>query len=231
MYSAKRAGKDRVRRFDPERDPLEWGNKAAGEIRAAVERPEAIEAVYQPVVSLADGRLVGYEALARFPNLPDRPVNKLFAQAHGCGLGAELEAAALRAALEPLGRPPGTHLALNLSPGTLASERDAGRASGGPHRPRDRAHRAPAVPAEEELAGALGELRERGAMIAIDDIGAGYSGLQQLMRVSPDIVKLDRELTRAIHADPPRMALVESFVRFARRVGRNRVRRGDREPR
>jgi hypothetical protein len=74
-------------------------------------------------------------------------------------------------------------------------------------------------PAEDELAGALEELRERGALIAIDDIGAGYSGLQQLMRVGPDIVKLDRELTRAIHTDPPRMALVDSFVRFSRRVG------------
>ena len=39
------------------------------------------------------------------------------------------------------------------------------------------------------------------------------------MWVRPDIVKLDLELTRAIHSDPVRMALVESLVRFARRVG------------
>ena len=39
------------------------------------------------------------------------------------------------------------------------------------------------------------------------------------MRVRPDIVKLDRNLTKAIHADPARMVLVESFVRFARRTG------------
>jgi diguanylate cyclase (GGDEF)-like protein len=219
MYTAKRAGKDRVRRFDPERDSLDWGEKGAAEIRAALDTPGAIEAVFQPVVSLSDGRLVGYEALARFPRLPDRPVNKLFAQAHGCGLGSELEAATLAAALEPLGRPPGTHLAVNLSPVTLASPVMQQAL------PDDLTDLVIELtehhlfPAEDELSGALGELRERGALIAIDDIGAGYSGLQQLMRVGPDIVKLDRELTRAIHADPPRMALVESFVRFARRVG------------
>ena len=40
-----------------------------------------------------------------------------------------------------------------------------------------------------------------------------------MMRVKPDIVKLDRDLIKRIHADPARMALVESFVRFARRIG------------
>jgi GAF domain-containing protein len=69
------------------------------------------------------------------------------------------------------------------------------------------------------LADALADLRERGARIAIDDAGAGYAGLKQVMWVRPDIVKLDLELTRAIHADSVRMALVESLVRFARRVG------------
>ena len=69
------------------------------------------------------------------------------------------------------------------------------------------------------LADSLADLRERGARIAIDDAGAGYAGLKQVMWVRPDIVKLDLELTRAIHSDPVRMALVESLVRFARRVG------------
>ena len=56
-------------------------------------------------------------------------------------------------------------------------------------------------------------------MIAIDDAGAGHAGLKQLMAVRPDIVKLDRALIRDIHTDLARMALVESFVRFARDVG------------
>ena len=56
-------------------------------------------------------------------------------------------------------------------------------------------------------------------MIAIDDAGAGHAGLKQLMRVQPDIVKIDRALVRDIDRDPARMALVESFVRYANVVG------------
>jgi GAF domain-containing protein len=69
------------------------------------------------------------------------------------------------------------------------------------------------------VAAAISDLRSRGARIAIDDAGAGYAGLKQVMQVRPDIVKLDRELTRGIHQDRARMALIESFVRFTRRVG------------
>jgi GAF domain-containing protein len=56
-------------------------------------------------------------------------------------------------------------------------------------------------------------------MIAIDDAGAGHAGLKQLMRVRPDIVKIDRDLVHEIDRDPARMALVESFVRYANVVG------------
>ena len=60
----------------------------------------AIEPLYQPVASLTTGRLIGYEALARFPDAPDRPPSTWFAQANACGLGPELEAAAIQAALD-----------------------------------------------------------------------------------------------------------------------------------
>ena len=75
------------------------------------------------------------------------------------------------------------------------------------------------VPDDDQLARAVADLRERGAKIAIDDAGAGHAGLKQLVSVRPDIVKLDKALTWGIHRDVARMALVESFVRFARDVG------------
>jgi EAL domain-containing protein (putative c-di-GMP-specific phosphodiesterase class I) len=143
----------------------------------------------------------------------------VFAQAYGCGLGPQLDAAAIRAALEPVGRPIDTHLALNVSPSALGSELVAEAL------PADltglviEITEHEFVPDDETLAGAVAELRARGARIALDDAGAGYAGLKQMMRVSPDIVKLDGDLIKRIHADPARMALVESFVRFARRIG------------
>ncbi len=215
---AKHAGKDRTRRFDADHGPPAWSVKQRAEITELLDNPQSIVPVYQPVVELATGRVVGYEALARFP-VALRLVETWFVQAHGCGLGAELEAAAIRAALEPLGRPYGTHLGLNISPSALSSPVV--------HEvlPRDldqvviEITEHEFVADDDALTKVLAELRERGCRIAIDDAGAGYAGLQQLMGLRPDIVKLDRALTQAISTDPARMALVESFVRFAERTG------------
>ncbi len=219
LYWAKRRGKQRTRRFDPDHVAVRWTDQQAREIADLLARPDAITPVFQPVVDLASGHLVGYEALSRFPHAPGRSPEAWFGQAYGCGMGAELDAAAILAALEPAGRPLGTHLALNVSPSALASEPVARALPDNLEGLVIEITEREFVPADETLARALVELRDRGARIAIDDAGAGYSGLKQMMRVLPDIVKLDRDLIKRIHADPARMALVESFVRFAGRIG------------
>jgi GAF domain-containing protein len=71
----------------------------------------------------------------------------------------------------------------------------------------------------EELEQALARLHDAGARVALDDAGAGYSGLQQLMRVRPDIVKLDRSLVHGVATDPAKAALVASFSSFATQTG------------
>jgi diguanylate cyclase (GGDEF)-like protein len=218
LYWAKRSGKARSRRFDPDHVRLSGDAPQRSEIERIL-REAAIDPVFQPVASLTTGRLLGYEALARFPDSPGRPPSTWFAQANACGLGPQLEAAAIQAALEVPGRPPGTHLAVNVSPSALST--DVVRSV----LPDDLSDLVIELTEHEVyvgdslLADSLADLRERGARIAIDDAGAGYAGLKQVMWVRPDIVKLDLDLTRAIHADPVRMALVESLVRFARRVG------------
>ena len=218
LYWAKRSGKARIRRFDPDHVRLSGDAPQRSEIERIL-RDAAIEPVFQPVASLTTGRLLGYEALARFPDSPGRPPSTWFAQANACGLGPQLEAAAIQAALEVPGRPPGTHLAVNVSPSALST--DVVRSV----LPDDLSGLVIELTEHEVyvgdslLADSLADLRERGARIAIDDAGAGYAGLKQVMWVRPDIVKLDLDLTRAIHSDPVRIALVESLVRFARRVG------------
>jgi diguanylate cyclase (GGDEF)-like protein len=219
LYWAKRGGKRRTRRFDPEHSPANWTEKQRAEIAALLERDVPVVCVFQPVVNLASGRIVGYEALARFAGSGHRSPDIWFAQAHGCGLGPELEAAAIRAALEPAGRPADSHLAINVSPSALSADAVrkalAGDLSGIVIEITEHEF----VPDDDSLAATVASLRERGARIAIDDAGAGHAGLKQLMRVRPDIVKLDRALISDIHDDPARVALVESFVRFARDVG------------
>ena len=64
----------------------------------------------------------------------------------------------------------------------------------------------------------LSALRARGARIALDDTGAGYSGLRHVTLIRPDVIKLDRALVENVHADPGKLALLESFTTFARRT-------------
>jgi diguanylate cyclase (GGDEF)-like protein len=218
LYWAKRSGKARTRRFDPDHVRLSGDAPQRSEIERIL-RERAIEPVFQPVASLTTGRLIGYEALARFPDAPERPPSTWFAQANACGLGPELEAAAIRAALEVSGRPRGTHLAVNVSPSALSTDVVRSVLSGDLSGVVIELTEHEVYVGDSLLADSLADLRERGARIAIDDAGAGYAGLKQVMWVRPDIVKLDLDLTRGIHSDPVRMALVESLVRFARRVG------------
>jgi diguanylate cyclase (GGDEF)-like protein len=218
LYSAKRAGRDRTRRFDAEHVPASWSRRQDGEVRDLLELERPIEPVFQPVVSLGTGRVIGFEALARFRIAPQRAPHVWFAQAHGCGLGAELEAAAIRAALESVGRPLETHLAVNVSPSALNSpvvaEALAGDLTGIVVELTEHEF----IPDDDDISAAIDGLRRRGALIAIDDAGAGHAGLNRLIEVRPDIVKFDRAMTRDIHTDRARMALLESFVRFARDV-------------
>jgi hypothetical protein len=59
-------------------------------------------------------------------------------------------------------------------------------------------------------------VRARGGRLAVDDAGAGYAGLKHVMRIAPDLIKLDRSIVAGVHGDPARAALVASFVRYAR---------------
>ncbi len=215
MYWAKRSGRDQSRRYDRRRVGQLSGDGQRAEIEALLAREGSIVPVFQPVLELATGRIAGYEALARMPDGPFRPPDQWFNQAHRAGLGPALEAAALRAALCAHGRPDRTWLALNVSPGALLSPevRDA--------LPADLSGLVIELTEHELFSTEAGLdreielLRARGAMIALDDAGNGYAGLQQIIRVAPDILKLDRSLVDGVHDDPHRFALLEALISFA----------------
>ena len=145
LYWAKRTGRGRTVRYV--RGAVRPGGRAAQRGRGAARARAvgAISIVFQPVVELATGRAGGYEALARFEREPRRGPDEWFAQAHRVGLGEELEALALRAALAVPGRPEGTFLALNVSPRALLSAPVRAALPARSHRDRDRAHRARGV--------------------------------------------------------------------------------------
>jgi EAL domain-containing protein (putative c-di-GMP-specific phosphodiesterase class I) len=62
-------------------------------------------------------------------------------------------------------------------------------------------------------------LRERGYRIAIDDLGAGYSGLTALVQLRPDVVKLDMSLTRGLDTSPTQQKVIGSIARLCDDLG------------
>jgi EAL domain-containing protein (putative c-di-GMP-specific phosphodiesterase class I) len=198
--------------------------------RAALARliaGDGLRMVVQPIVDLRCGRVHAYEALARFGRRrTDHSPLHWFAIADELGEREALERACLRAALELFeSRPTGARLAVNLSipalldPATfeLLDDFAAGR--------RDGLEGLIVEITEETLVGSTCEvlrvgdtLRELGARLAVDDVGAGYSGLRQIIEVLPDYLKLDRSLVSDIDSDPDRAALVSAIAGYSRHV-------------
>jgi len=171
----------------------------------------------QPIVTLTTGSVTGYEALARFPGSVI-PINSTFERAWAMGEGPALEAAALRSALALEGRPPSAYLAVNVSPRALATPeviRALDVDLSGIVVELTEAHYVPT----NELKKTAAWLRERGARLAIDDVGTGYAGLERILNLSPDLIKLDRSLVTQLPQDRVYRAMVESLVRFAAHCG------------
>jgi EAL domain-containing protein (putative c-di-GMP-specific phosphodiesterase class I) len=177
--------------------------------------------VYQPIVDLRSGATAGFEALARFDQAGLGPPDSVFADAAAVGLGVELELAAVERALTALGSIP-EHLTLsvNVGPETLASDAlvpvlDAGRG----RRVAVELTEHAAVQDYKLLEGAIATLREHGVLLAIDDTGAGFASLAHIVKLAPDLVKLDRWIVEGVAADPVRRALVLALVGFAHELG------------
>jgi EAL domain-containing protein (putative c-di-GMP-specific phosphodiesterase class I) len=176
---------------------------------------------YQPVVDLDGGGVVGYEALARF-GTGHRSPGPWFAAARQLGRGAELEALIVQQALEARPAvPAGCYLAVNVSPGLLlggpvwSALTAAGDLTGLVVELTEHEH----VENLARLRRRLDAVRSAGAVLALDDVGAGWSGLQQVVELRPEIVKIDRSLVARLHEDPARRAVAELLRAFTERVG------------
>ena len=219
LYCAKSGLGPTVYEYDPADAAAPVADSAREDVEALLAHADAVQPVFQPLISLTTGRIAGYEALARFPHPPARRPDEWFAMAQRCGLGPEIEARAVKAVLDCGPPPGGAFLSFNLSPSAIASEAVLGVL------PEDLSGIVIEITNDEraasyeDLADRLAPLRARGARIAIDDAGTSYSGLQQVMRAEPDLIKLDRSLVANADNDPAKAALIDSFVRFARRTG------------
>ncbi len=186
----------------------------------AVRSPGAVRPVFQPVIDLRRGVVCGYEMLARFVGPPQAPPDVWFAKAADYGLAIELEARMIRIGLEARSAlPADTFLTINVDPDSLGDPKiqaafaQHGRLHGVVIELTEHSRTA-----DGEIGRWLPALRERGATIAIDDVGSGYSGLQRIAALRPEFVKVDRSLITGLHADPSRRELVESLGDLATRI-------------
>jgi diguanylate cyclase (GGDEF)-like protein len=176
---------------------------------------EALRAHFQPIVRLADGATIAYEALVRPQDDVLGNPERFLEAADAAGLRAEAELACWRAAAAA-GAPPGQRLLfLNVSPGVL------------PHPGFLELAATLAAPPVVELTerDALADfdgMREvlkpwvaRGALLAIDDVGEGFASLQAILELGPRFVKLSRRLIAGVHLDRRRRALVTLLASYA----------------
>jgi diguanylate cyclase (GGDEF)-like protein/PAS domain S-box-containing protein len=180
----------------------------------------------QPIVSLADGAAYGFEALIR-GKVGDRELSGgeivQAARAHGAIFTLDLvgRTVALEQAMPKLER---DHvLFVNFTPTAIYDPQVCLRTTWAIARrlglPMEKicfeAVETEEFPDLSFLRRILDEYRAQGAMVALDDLGAGHSSLSYLKELRPDIVKLDRELVTGLAEDPSRQRLVGAMIDYA----------------
>ncbi len=190
----------------------------------SVLRTRGITPVYQPVVDVHTLVPVGYEGLSRFPGTGYGGPDRWFGDAFGVGLGVELEWLAASKVLNFLETLPAdqseTFLAVNMSPASVLHLLTHQLCDPGLY-PKLVIELTEHVPIEDYAAvhASLTHMRESGSRLAADDLGAGYAGFRHLIRLQPDIIKLDISLVRGIHRSNGQRALARALVAFAGDVG------------
>jgi EAL domain-containing protein (putative c-di-GMP-specific phosphodiesterase class I) len=184
---------------------------------------EGMWMAYQPITDAATGEVFGFEALLRSeePAIPHA--------------GAVLEAAERLGRLDDLGRavrakvcqsiahaPEGVALFINLHPRDLSDPNLLSPAS-------PLSNIASRVVLEITERASLDdvpdarsrilELREMGFRIALDDLGAGYAGLNSFAQLEPDFIKLDMSLVRDIHKSAVKQKLVRTMTELCKDMG------------
>jgi PAS domain S-box-containing protein len=174
----------------------------------------AFDPVFQPIVDLATGVAVGFEALTRFRD-GTRP-DLVFAEAVEAGVGLELEGATLERVIAASRRlPAGAWLGLNVS-GALIIERDRlVRVLDGRTCPIVLEITEHDVITEYATVRATAAALGPDVRIAVDDAGAGAANFNHIVELRPDFVKIDIGLVRGVDHDLTRQALVVGLRHFA----------------
>ncbi|MEM0986751.1 MAG: EAL domain-containing protein [Pseudomonadota bacterium] len=208
MYKAKRLGGNRFIHFDQQmKADIEERRRIENRVGPAIERGD-VRPFFQPLVELKSGNLIGFEALARWQDdemgmvMPD----KFIGAAERTGVVEPLTLSMMDSVCVAAAQMPSDLLfAVNLSPIHLRQPDFARRLIETAEKYRLQLSRFEFEVTENTLIAdvdtarkGLLELKARGASIALDDFGAGYSSLQYIRALPFDKVKIDRIYVRDI---------------------------------
>jgi diguanylate cyclase (GGDEF)-like protein len=229
LYRAKSNGGGNFCYFEPEMDvALKARRQMERDLAAALPRGE-LELHYQPLVSLAENRITGFEALIRW-NHPVRgrvSPGEFIPLAEEIGLISAMGAWAIdRACEEALHWPEDVTVAVNVSPCQFRSRDlvavvdDALRRSGlAPHRLQLEITETVLLSNTELTLEMLHDLHMLGVTIAMDDFGTGYSSLSYLRKFPFDKLKIDKAFIDNITVDRDSASIVRAVSELARSLG------------
>ena len=239
LYQAKREGRTAIRVFDPTHDdrPL-TGERLAHAARAVIEvvASDGISPVYQPIVDVQTGMVVGFEGLSRpQPQTAFEDAASMFTVAEASGRTADLDWVCIRTIVAGAAKlEPHQTLSLNLSPMTIEAPEFQpqpllgvlARAGISPDRIILEITERQGIEQLDTLRTKLGACRAAGFRIAIDDLGAGNSGLRLLSQIHFDIVKIDLSLVQAGTQRAASLDIVRTLMELAERWGAYAVAEG-----
>jgi len=188
-----------------------------------------IYSVYEPIVEVESRTVYGYEALARGPEGSrfHSPV-ALFGAAEDHGLVFELDCVCRESGLRgAVDFPAGTKLFLNIRPTSI---HDPSFQEARLIETLQKSQLAPTdvvfeISEQESIRSfaAFKEMRDYyrslGFQFALDDTGAGYAGLEELLEVEPDYIKIDRAMVSGVDQDPARQDVLSAVLQLADKMG------------
>ncbi len=239
LYAAKRAGRTDVQIFDPSTEASQESNGVGMAVAEVIARGW-LRPVYQPIMELKTGRLLGVEGLIRpVSPAPFQDPASLFAAAAASGHLVALDLTCMETIVAgAAGLAPGAFLSVNLSPATVEAQEFStaavlsilARHGFPPERLLLELTEQQPVTDLERLRLKLDTCRSVGIRLAADDVGAGYAGLRLLAELTFDVIKVDLTLVQRSASSASSTAVIESVVALAGRTGAMLVAEGIEHP-
>lgn len=240
MYRAKQLGRNRVQLFDASfRAEMSSRWQLEADLRDVVEQ-QGIQVAFQPIYSVEQGGICGFEALARWahPKHGQIPPSQFITLAEDTGLILTLGLQILEKACSQIATwnrlwQTAFSVSVNVSPrqfadpGLIASLLSVLERTGlPPTLLRLEITETALLTHEAVVKRTLEQARMHGIRISLDDFGTGYSSLSFLLSLPVDEVKVDRSFVSHMHQDPDREELVRTVIHLGHSLGKRVVAEG-----